>query len=157
MIVSFLEDVYNKNLTRGIAMVEVKTRNGKEVKIDDSPEAFEALPQESLRDFRTKDLGGDKGGRIFLVIGVAPSMINGEFIGPPVIWVPAVLWKLFQLDFVAGIGLLIFGVFISSIDNFVRPYLQHRVGRTRHKFPDRRKVPTKEPDRTLDGIVAGRP
>jgi len=74
----------------------------------------------------------------FLIFGVNGAFLWGfvaavlsflPIVGPPIIWVPAVILKVAQNNIPAAIGLLIFGLFISNIDNFLRPYIQRRVGK----------------------------
>lgn len=66
----------------------------------------------------------------FWVAGIPAALLLGALtvllalipFGPPLIWVPAVLWLLLNQQWIAGIGLLVWGVFaISWIDNLVRP------------------------------------
>lgn len=45
------------------------------------------------------------------------------FLGTPVVWVPAVLFKAFTANPGQALGLLIAGLFISTIDNFIKPKL----------------------------------
>jgi len=49
-------------------------------------------------------------------------------VGAPIIWVPAAVILLVQENYIAGIAILAAGVFISVIDNFLRPVIQERVG-----------------------------
>jgi predicted PurR-regulated permease PerM len=49
-------------------------------------------------------------------------------VGVPVIWVPSSAWLLATGQVVPAIGLLVWGFLISTIDNFVRPMLQNRIG-----------------------------
>jgi predicted PurR-regulated permease PerM len=44
-------------------------------------------------------------------------------IGPPLIWIPASLWLFHQGSNGWGIFMLIWGVALSSVDNFVKPWL----------------------------------
>ena len=50
-------------------------------------------------------------------------------IGPPIIWVPAVIVKFAQGNYIFGAGLLIWGIVLSTGDNFLRPYLQEKMGK----------------------------
>ncbi|MDO8480692.1 MAG: AI-2E family transporter [Nanoarchaeota archaeon] len=43
------------------------------------------------------------------------------FLGTPIVWVPAMLLKFAQGEAFNGFGILIAGIFISVIDNFIRP------------------------------------
>lgn len=49
-------------------------------------------------------------------------------VGAPFIWVPATIVQFFQKDYTAAIAILAAGIFISVIDNFLRPIIQKRVG-----------------------------
>jgi len=54
-------------------------------------------------------------------------------IGTSVVWLPASLLYLAENQLGIGVGLLVWGLFISSIDNVLRPYIQKRVGQI-HPF-----------------------
>jgi len=57
-------------------------------------------------------------GAVAGVLSIVPA------IGPPLIWAPAALWLVMSGDYVAGIGVFIFGaVVIMNIDNILRPRL----------------------------------
>jgi predicted PurR-regulated permease PerM len=45
------------------------------------------------------------------------------FMGTPIVWIPAVIIKAFSGSIGAAIGLLIAGIFISTIDNLIKPAL----------------------------------
>ena len=49
-------------------------------------------------------------------------------LGVPLIWVPAAIIQLLLKDYTAGIAIIAVGIFISVIDNFLRPIIQNRVG-----------------------------
>lgn len=49
-------------------------------------------------------------------------------LGAPLIWVPAAIIQLLLKDYTAGIAILAVGIFISVIDNFLRPLIQKQVG-----------------------------
>lgn len=49
-------------------------------------------------------------------------------LGAPLIWVPAAIIQLLLKDYTAGIAIMAVGIFISVIDNFLRPVIQNRVG-----------------------------
>lgn len=49
-------------------------------------------------------------------------------VGAPLVWVPAIIVQFFQKDYTAAIAILAAGIFISVIDNFLRPIIQKRVG-----------------------------
>lgn len=75
---------------------------------------------------------GILGGIGFAIFGVPSPILWGfamgiaSFIpiaGTAIVWVPAAILKLIEGDFVAGIGLLIFGaIIVGSADNILRPY-----------------------------------
>lgn len=68
-------------------------------------------------------------GGYFLWGFVAAIISFIPIIGTPFVWGPGVIYKVAQGDmFVAG-GLLLWGLFLSNVDNFIRPYLQERVGK----------------------------
>ncbi len=73
----------------------------------------------------------------FLLLGVEGAFLWGfvtiflsflPVVGAPLIWIPAVIIQLIQQDYFAALGILIGGVFLSSIDNFLRPLIQNKVG-----------------------------
>jgi predicted PurR-regulated permease PerM len=66
----------------------------------------------------------------FLLFGVSSPFLWGlmmfffaliPFLGTPVVWIPALLLKLVYNEPFQAIGLLISGIFISTIDNVIRP------------------------------------
>ena len=50
------------------------------------------------------------------------------FVGPHLIWIPIFVIKLIQHDYTAAAIFLILGIFISSLDSFIRPALQKQMG-----------------------------
>jgi len=50
-------------------------------------------------------------------------------VGPPIIWIPAVIILFGQNNYLLGTGMLVWGLFLSNIDNFIRPYLQNKIGK----------------------------
>jgi predicted PurR-regulated permease PerM len=44
-------------------------------------------------------------------------------VGPPLVWLPAALWLFFQGSTGWGIFMVIWGVGVSTVDNFVKPWL----------------------------------
>jgi predicted PurR-regulated permease PerM len=60
-------------------------------------------------------------------IGMLLSFI--PVLGTPIIWLPASVYLFMQGRYAAGIILLCVGVFIGTVDNFIRPYIQRKVGR----------------------------
>ncbi|WP_245596061.1 AI-2E family transporter [Methanolobus sp. WCC1] len=74
----------------------------------------------------------------FLLFGVSGAFLWGfiamilsflPVVGAPIIWIPAVIVQIIQQDYLAAVGILIGGVIISSIDNFLRPAIQDKVGK----------------------------
>lgn len=68
----------------------------------------------------------------FAVLGLPSPIVFGvlaalfaliPMAGTPVVWIPAVLVLTAQQRFVAALVLLAWGVFVTLIDNFLRPYL----------------------------------
>ena len=73
----------------------------------------------------------------FLILNIRGAFLWGALaaifsfvpvLGATVIWVPAAIVQLIQGDYIAGIAILAVGLFISVIDNFLRPVVQKRVG-----------------------------
>jgi len=50
-------------------------------------------------------------------------------VGPFLVWIPAVIIKFFQKQYPASIGILIWGLILSNVDNLLRPFIQQRVGK----------------------------
>lgn len=69
---------------------------------------------------------GIKGAVFWGFIAVLISLL--PIVGVPLIWIPAGLIYLLAENYFAGIGILIWGSIISTIDNFLRPWIQKRVG-----------------------------
>jgi predicted PurR-regulated permease PerM len=99
----------------------------------------------------------------FVIFGVPGAVFWGAVsaflsflpvVGTPLVWVPAGVIYLFRQDVVAGIGILVAGVIISSLDNFIRPYLQQKVGRM-HPFISLLGIFIGLPLFGLIGIVVG--
>jgi len=67
----------------------------------------------------------------FLIAGVPGAMLLGMLtfflsvvpMGPPLVWIPAVVWLFSQGRTGWGIFMIIWGVGVSSIDNVVKPWL----------------------------------
>ena len=49
-------------------------------------------------------------------------------VGAPLVWIPAAIVQLLQGEYIAGIAIVSAGLFISVIDNFLRPVIQKKVG-----------------------------
>jgi predicted PurR-regulated permease PerM len=73
----------------------------------------------------------------FLLLGVQGAILWGTiaalmsflpYVGSTVIWVPATIIQLLQQDYFAAVGILIAGIITSSMDNFVRPFIQKQLG-----------------------------
>ena len=61
------------------------------------------------------------------LLGAATFFLSLLPIGPPLLWGGASIWLLYQASYGWALFMLLWGVFlISSIDNFVRPYLISR-------------------------------
>ena len=58
------------------------------------------------------------GAIIMAMLGIIP------IIGPPIFYVPVAILSMAEGNYLQGLGLLLFGIFIiSTIDNFIRPFL----------------------------------
>ena len=64
----------------------------------------------------------------FLWGSIAAILSFLPVVGAPLIWVPAAIVQILQEDYTAGIAILAAGVFVSVIDNFLRPVIQKKVG-----------------------------
>jgi len=73
----------------------------------------------------------------FFIFGVPGAIFWGlmatilsfiPVLGAPFIWIPVVIFQFLQGNYFTGVGLLIFGLFLSNVDNVIRPYLQRKVG-----------------------------
>jgi len=73
----------------------------------------------------------------FWIAGVPGAMLLGLLtfflsiipMGPPLVWLPAAIWLYFQGQIVWAVFMLVYGMLvISSIDNFVKPFLISRGG-----------------------------
>jgi predicted PurR-regulated permease PerM len=62
-----------------------------------------------------------------LLLGIAVFFMSLIPSGPPLIWVPVVIWLLYQGEYGSGVFILIWGTFVvSGIDNLLKPYLISR-------------------------------
>jgi predicted PurR-regulated permease PerM len=64
----------------------------------------------------------------FLWGSIAAILSFLPVVGAPLVWVPAAIIQFLQADYIAGIAILAAGVFVSVIDNFLRPVIQKKVG-----------------------------
>lgn len=73
----------------------------------------------------------------FLLLGVEGAFLWGfvavilsflPAVGATLIWIPAVIIQLLQQDYFTAVGILIGGAILSSVDNFLRPAIQKKVG-----------------------------
>lgn len=69
----------------------------------------------------------------FLLLGIQGAILWGALaallsfiplVGATVVWIPAVIIQLLQQDYFAAVGILIAGILVSTMDNFVRPFIQ---------------------------------
>jgi predicted PurR-regulated permease PerM len=64
-----------------------------------------------------------------LVLGLLTFMLSLIPMGPPLVWVPAVIWLVLQGDYGFAVFLGLWGTFvISGVDNVLKPYLISRGG-----------------------------
>lgn len=73
----------------------------------------------------------------FLLLDVQGAILWGTvaalfsflpLVGATIIWVPAVIIQLLQHDYFAAVGILFAGIVVSTMDNFVRPFIQKQLG-----------------------------
>ncbi|MBP2031163.1 putative PurR-regulated permease PerM [Methanohalophilus levihalophilus] len=73
----------------------------------------------------------------FYLVGIQGALLWGfitailsiiPVIGAPIIWIPAIIFKIIQADYYAAVAILIAGIIISNVDNFLRPFIQKKVG-----------------------------
>ncbi|WMW24638.1 AI-2E family transporter [Methanolobus sediminis] len=74
----------------------------------------------------------------FLLLGVSGAFLWGfvamllsflPVVGATMIWIPAVIIQIAQHDYFTAVGIFIGGIILSSVDNFLRPIIQDKVGR----------------------------
>lgn len=70
---------------------------------------------------------GINGAFLFGFIGAIVSFL--PVLGPSLVWVPAAAIQLIQGEYFTFVGLLIFGIFLSNVDNLLRPYLGDKIAR----------------------------
>ncbi len=64
-----------------------------------------------------------------LLLAAMTFMLSLIPMGPPLVWAPAVAWLFWQQDYGMAIFMLLWGfLVISSVDNFLKPYLISRGG-----------------------------
>jgi predicted PurR-regulated permease PerM len=81
--------------------------------------------------FGTAMVQGVMAGIGFLIAGVPGAALLGLLtfflspvpVGPPLVWIPAAIWLFSQGLTGWGIFMLVWGVGVSSVDNFVKPWL----------------------------------
>lgn len=62
-----------------------------------------------------------------LLLGIAVFFMSLIPSGPPLIWVPVVIWLMYQGQYGYGVFMLLWGAFVvSGVDNFLKPYLISR-------------------------------
>jgi predicted PurR-regulated permease PerM len=73
----------------------------------------------------------------FLLLGIQGAILWGALaallsflplVGATIVWAPAAIIQLIQQDYFAGVGILIAGILVSTMDNFVRPFIQKQLG-----------------------------
>ncbi|HEY3361848.1 MAG TPA: AI-2E family transporter [Methanosarcina sp.] len=74
---------------------------------------------------------------VFLIFNIQGAFLWGALaailsflpvVGAPLVWVPIIIIQIMQGNYIAGICILATGLFISVIDNFLRPIIQKKVG-----------------------------
>jgi predicted PurR-regulated permease PerM len=74
---------------------------------------------------------------VFLIFNIQGAFLWGAIaailsflpvVGAPLVWVPAAIFQVLQENYIAGVCILAAGLFISVIDNFLRPIIQKKVG-----------------------------
>ncbi|WP_292352525.1 AI-2E family transporter [Methanomethylovorans sp. PtaU1.Bin093] len=73
----------------------------------------------------------------FLLMGIQGAILWGTvaavfsflpLVGATIVWFPAVIIQLLQHDYFVALGILFTGIVISTMDNFVRPFIQKQLG-----------------------------
>jgi len=65
-----------------------------------------------------------------LFLGFAAAILSFiPIVGIPVIWIPAGLFLLATQHWASAIFIFVLGVILSNADNFIRPFLQKKIGR----------------------------
>jgi predicted PurR-regulated permease PerM len=74
---------------------------------------------------------------VFLIFDIRGAFLWGALaaifsflpvLGAPLIWIPAAIVQILLKDYTAAITILAAGIFLTVIDNFLRPIIQQRVG-----------------------------
>ncbi len=68
-------------------------------------------------------------GKIFFWGFIAMILSFLPVVGISLIWAPTAIIALIHHDYFAGIGMLVWGVIASNVDNLIRPFLQSRIGK----------------------------
>lgn len=73
----------------------------------------------------------------FLILGIEGAFLWGfitailsflPVVGATIVWIPALAIQIAQQDYTSAAGVFIGGMILSSIDNFIRPAIQKKVG-----------------------------
>lgn len=73
----------------------------------------------------------------FLILGIDGAFLWGfitailsflPVVGATIVWIPALIIQIAQQDYTSAAGVFIGGMILSSIDNFIRPAIQKKVG-----------------------------
>lgn len=76
-------------------------------------------------------------GLTFYAVGIEGATLWGAVttilsflpvVGAPLVWIPATIIQFAMKNYVAGFAILVVGIIISNIDNFLRPFIQKKVG-----------------------------
>ncbi|MBR9706109.1 AI-2E family transporter [Candidatus Pacearchaeota archaeon] len=66
------------------------------------------------------------GALLWGLVGALVSFL--PFLGTAMVWVPAAVYALIGGNYYSGIGMFVWGTFLSNIDNVIRPGLQQKIG-----------------------------
>jgi predicted PurR-regulated permease PerM len=73
----------------------------------------------------------------FLLLGIQGAILWGTvaaifsflpLVGATIVWLPATIIQLLQQDYFVAVGILFTGIVISTMDNFIRPFIQKQLG-----------------------------
>ena len=73
---------------------------------------------------------GIRGAILWGFVGAVVSFL--PIIGTAIVWLPVSIFNLLQGNYYIGIGFLVWGLFLSNIDNIIRPLLQKRLEKYTH-------------------------